>query len=141
MFKSILVPIDVDHDGAWERALEAAFTISRADGAALHIMHVIRATPPVVAQYLPADYASAVKERVLTEIKEKVKAQGVTESEAQFSVRYGEVYPEILDYAEEISADLIVLAAHKPGVTDYLLGTTAARVARHAKCSVFLIRN
>ncbi len=34
----------------------------------------------------------------------------------------------------------IIVASHKPNVGDYLLGTTAARVVRHATCSVFVVR-
>ena len=43
-------------------------------------------------------------------------------------------------YAKKIGADLIIVASHKPNVGDYLLGTTAARVVRHATCSVFVVR-
>lgn len=141
MFKKILVPIDFEQDGSWERALDAAFALARADGAALHIMHVIRSTPAMVAQYLPKDFAKTAEAQAMALLKEKVTAHGIGESEAVLLVRHGEVYPEILDTADGLGADLIVLGAHRPDVTDYLLGTTAARVARHAKCSVFLVRN
>jgi nucleotide-binding universal stress UspA family protein len=140
MFKTILVPIDFEQDGSWERALEAAFALARANEAELHIMHVIRSTPAMVAQYLPKDYATTAEAQTLATLKEKVADHGIGESEAKLLVRHGEVYPEILDAAKDLGADLIVLGAHRPEVTDYLLGTTAARVARHAKCSVFLVR-
>jgi nucleotide-binding universal stress UspA family protein len=39
-----------------------------------------------------------------------------------------------------MNADLIVLAAHRPELKDYLLGPNASRVVRHAKCSVYVIR-
>jgi len=45
-----------------------------------------------------------------------------------------------LQTAEEIDADLIVIASHEPGFSDYFLGSTAARVVRHAHCSVFVMR-
>lgn len=140
MFKTILVPIDFEQDGSWERAVDAAFALARAEGATLHIMHVIRSTPPMVAQYLPKDFARTADAQGMATLKQKVAAHGIGDSEATLLIRHGEVYPEILDTAEDIGADLIVLAAHKPDVTDYLLGTTASRVARHAKCSVFLVR-
>jgi nucleotide-binding universal stress UspA family protein len=140
MFKKILVPIDFEQDGSWEKALDAAFAMARADGAALHIMHVIPSTPAVVAQHLPKDFATTSEAQTMATLKAKVAGHGIGEGEATLSVRHGEVYPEILNTAEDIGADLIVLGAHKPDVTDYLLGTTASRVARHAKCSVFLVR-
>ena len=46
----------------------------------------------------------------------------------------------ILDYAEQMKADCIVIASHDPGIQDYFLGSTAARVVRHAHCSVHVVR-
>ena len=46
----------------------------------------------------------------------------------------------ILDLAEKIGADLIVMASHRPELKDYLLGPNAARVVRHAECSVMVVR-
>ena len=54
--------------------------------------------------------------------------------------RYGVVYEEILDLAEELDVDQIVMTAHRPSVSERLLGTNAARVVRHAKCSVQVVR-
>lgn len=47
---------------------------------------------------------------------------------------------EIVKYAEEIGADLIVLGSHGHyGVTD-LLGTTASGVLHRAKCDVLVVK-
>ena len=37
-------------------------------------------------------------------------------------------------------ATLIVIGAHRPDLKDYLLGPHAARVVRHAECSVLVVR-
>ena len=47
----------------------------------------------------------------------------------------------IVDVAKDIHADCIVIGSHKPGLIDYLLGSTAARVVRHAPCAVHVLRN
>jgi len=47
---------------------------------------------------------------------------------------------EILEMAKAKNVDLIVIASHKPGIADYLLGSVAAGVVRHAKCSVHVMR-
>ena len=47
---------------------------------------------------------------------------------------------KILEYATEIGADLIIIASHRPGLQDYFLGSTAARVVRHAECAVLVDR-
>jgi len=52
----------------------------------------------------------------------------------------GNAYDEILRVAEADGASLIVIGAHKPDFRDYLLGPNAARVVRHSKCSVFVVR-
>jgi nucleotide-binding universal stress UspA family protein len=46
----------------------------------------------------------------------------------------------ILDYAEQNEVDCIILASHRPGYQDYFLGSTAARVVRHATCAVHVLR-
>ncbi len=64
----------------------------------------------------------------------------LTDGAVTSSIRFGSVYQEILAHADKFGADLIIVASHKPNVGDYLLGTTAARVVRHAACSVFVVR-
>ena len=55
-------------------------------------------------------------------------------------LREGNPANEILALAEESGADCIVIASHRPGFGDYLIGSTAARVVRHAPCSVMVLR-
>ena len=46
----------------------------------------------------------------------------------------------ISDYAQKENADCIIVGSHKPGLSDYFLGSTAARIVRHAHCSVIVLR-
>ena len=56
-------------------------------------------------------------------------------------LRKGTPYQEILKEQEDKKIDLIVIATHgQTGLIGYLLGSVADKVARHAKCSVFLVR-
>ena len=50
------------------------------------------------------------------------------------------IYAEILGFVEEAEADLVV-GSHRPMIKDYQLGTNAARVVRHACCSVLVARD
>ena len=59
---------------------------------------------------------------------------------AASSVRFGDIYQEILAHADNIGADLVIVASHKPDIGDDLPGTTASRSVRHASCSVLVIR-
>lgn len=51
----------------------------------------------------------------------------------------GKAYREILYLADKTSADLIIMASHHPEFSDYLPGSTAERVVRHARQSVLVI--
>ena|SRR6516162_1366663 len=50
------------------------------------------------------------------------------------------IYAEIFGVAEKAEAGLVV-ASHRPAMKDYLLGTNAAPVVRHARRSVLVARN
>ncbi len=54
--------------------------------------------------------------------------------------RFGAPAQVVVDLAEELHADLIVLGSHGYDVVDRLLGTTAARIVNHARCSVLVVR-
>ena len=62
------------------------------------------------------------------------------EVEVHPHVLHGRVYDEILNAANTLKADAIVMGSHRPGPTDYLLGPNSARVVRHASQSVFVVR-
>jgi nucleotide-binding universal stress UspA family protein len=57
------------------------------------------------------------------------------------AVRQGGVYHEILDEAQEMNADLIVMSSHRTGVRTYFLGSHAGHVVRYATCSVLVVRS
>jgi len=58
----------------------------------------------------------------------------------QHIVADGTIYKTIIDTAEDIGADLIVMGSHRPELQDYLLGPNAARVVRHSSKSVLVVR-
>ena len=55
-------------------------------------------------------------------------------------IRHGKPADELIKFAEENEIECIVIASHKPGLSDYFLGSTAARVVRHAPCTVLVMR-
>ena len=58
-----------------------------------------------------------------------------------FAVASGGVYHELLREAEDWGADLVVVGSHRPVMSDYLLGSNAKTIVRHAQCSVLVVRN
>ena len=140
MFKNFLVAVDLEHDTHNGGLLRVTSDMANAQGAQVHLLHVIRAAPAVVSQFLPKSYESMASERIEKDLTTLAASIELDEGSATVSVRFGDVYQEILAHAENIGADLIIVASHKPNVGDYLLGTTAARVVRQASCSVFVVR-
>ena len=53
----------------------------------------------------------------------------------------GTNYKDVLLVAGEFPADLIVIVSHRPEISYYMLGPDVARIFRHAKCSVMVVRN
>jgi len=140
MYKDILVPIDVAEPSSWRRALPAAVELATTFGARLHVTTVVREADAI----LKAQYSRLAYDKLIADAEARLASIVAdlvpTELAAARSVRQGSVYGEILRAADEIGIDLIVMASHRPEMKDYLIGANAARVVRHATCSVLVVR-
>jgi universal stress protein F len=136
MFKNILIPVDLgDISRAKDNLKRASELID--DGGKITLINVVEDIPTYVEFDLPENYAAKHLVTAQDHLENMVKNEGI---KAGFDVLRGKPGPAILDYAEENDIDLIIMASHKPELMDYLIGSTAARVVRHAKCSVMVIR-
>ena len=140
MIKTVLVPVDLAHRARHRDQLGAAVRIANSEQAALHLLTVLEAPPVLVSQYLPSRYQQSLSDQTQTQLRALVSQMAPGFEPAGVRVRFGSVYREILAAAAELKADLIVMGSHDPGPEDYLLGSNAARVVRHAHCSVFIVR-
>ncbi len=141
MHKSILLPIDLNEESSWKRAAPEAIQLARTEGAKLHVATVIpHFGMPLVGSFFPPDFeekAMAETEKALAKfVEEHIPA----ELNAKAHVRRGTIYKQVLQLADGLHCDLIVLSSHRPGTQDYLLGPNAARVVRHASQSVYVVR-
>lgn len=136
MYNTILVPIDRLHltegksivDVALERASENTRIV---------LLNVVEEVPSWAALQIPDEIINNNLRESRAELESIARASG---RKIEVEVRNGHAHNTILDVAEEIGADLIIIASHRPGLQDYFLGSTAARVVRHAKCSVLVVR-
>ena len=136
MFKTILVPIDIAHTNSSQSILEIAAKNASED-ANIILLNIVEEIPKWAAVELPA----SIQEKSVKESQEALDAiAAASASKPEVVVRIGHPYQTILDEAEKRGVELIVIASHKPGLQDYLLGSTAAKVVRHAKCSVLVVR-
>jgi nucleotide-binding universal stress UspA family protein len=141
MYNDILLPIDLGNESSWKKALPTAIEYCSAFGAKLHIMTVVPDYgSPLVAQYFPADHEKKMLEAADTALHEFVADRIPDTVKVQHIVAHGTIYESIIETADEIDADLIIMGSHRPELQDYLLGPNAARVVRHSSKSVLVVR-
>ncbi|MCB1464936.1 MAG: universal stress protein [Nitratireductor sp.] len=136
MYARILVPVVLDHEPNIEMALEVAHVLL-AEGGEITLFHAMEEIPKFVAAQLPAGTIQRSLEEIDARLAAIAKTAGSHVRSASVS---GNASHAILDYINEMGADCVIIASHRPGLQDYLLGSTAARVVRHATCSVHVIR-
>lgn len=136
MYKTILVPVDLSHKERVGPMLEVAKLLAD-DNSKIVLANVIEDIPAYITAQIPKDILKASEEDAASGLKAIAAEAGV---EVETEVRKGHPGNTILDLADDRNADVIVIASHKPGWEDYLIGSTAARVVRHAKCAVHVLR-
>ncbi len=136
MYNTILIPIDLSHKERIEPMLEIAKLLADGD-AKITLTNVVEDIPDYVAAQIPSDVLKKAEVESLSALKAIAEQAGL---EAETEVRRGHAGNTLLDIADEKKVDVIVIASHKPGWEDYLIGSTAARVVRHAKCAVHVLR-
>jgi nucleotide-binding universal stress UspA family protein len=141
MYKIILVPIDLDQQSSWEKALPIAVEHSKIFGARLHAVTVLPVFGAgVVGSYFPPDFSEKAMAEATEKLESLVRDSVPSDLDVTCHVAQGTVYEEILRLVEEIDVDLVVMASHRPELKDYLIGPNAARVVRHADVSVLVVR-
>ncbi|MFK5998376.1 MAG: universal stress protein [Rhodobacterales bacterium] len=135
MYKSILVPIAPDHQRNTKAALKLADKL-RDKGGKITLLSIIEFIPPYIAQQLPDDQMT----KNVVEAKVLLQEDADGYKNTNIDVIVGHAANSILDYAEKHGTDCIIIASHRPGYQDYFLGSTAARVVRHATCAVHVLR-
>lgn len=139
MYKKILAPVDLAHPDTAKHMVSVAKKMADAGKSEIVLLNVVPDLPGYVAAELPAD----ILRRVITEAEEQLAdiAKAVDlDGGVKVELRSGRPHSQILQVAEDIGADLIVIASHQPGFGDYLLGSVAGKVVRHAHCSVLVDR-
>lgn len=120
-------------------AFQEAAYIAALAGAHLTLLHVIHAGVGEAALALPADQVAAEDDAGLGRMVREYPAP--TEVEMNYSVRHGNIAAEILEAAEEMGAELIVIGAR--GLTRWEAfmggGSIAEKVVRHAKTAVVVV--
>ncbi len=140
--KHLLVP--VDFSPCSRKALQYALAFARQFRARLTLLHVIPTNYFVGSEFGPVDFPlpeaelreAGERELAAMAIRDVGKAAAVATV-----VRQGPPVQEIVRFARETNADLILLSTHgRTGLKHVLMGSVAENVVRYAPCPVLVVR-
>jgi nucleotide-binding universal stress UspA family protein len=142
MFERILVPVDLGEPEIAARSLAVAEELAVKHDARLDVLTVVPTySMSIVGAAFPKDFEETTLEAARSALKTMLDARPASQVTIKGHVAHGTIYDEIMKAADALGADLIVMASHRPALKDYLLGPNAARVVRHARQSVFVLRD
>ncbi|MBM4333132.1 MAG: universal stress protein [Deltaproteobacteria bacterium] len=143
--KKILFATDFSENSKW--ALTYALSIAEKYGARLYVLHVIQQPSYPLGMYAEISFDAMDKfNRNISEVTEKemkhlceIELKGFTNYES--IIINGIPFMEIIRYAKEKEANLIVVGTHgRTGLDHVLFGSTAEKVVRKAPCPVLSVR-
>ncbi len=142
MYKNILFPVDVTEQTSWKIALPVVLELTEAFKPKLHVMTVVpQFGMSIVGQFFPSNVEDQLIKSATDALHKFTEEHIPTDVPIRHVITQGTVYESIIDTANRVEADLIIMAAHRPELKDYLLGPNAARVVRHSTRSVLVVRD
>jgi nucleotide-binding universal stress UspA family protein len=140
--RSILIP--VDFSASADLALRRGLTLAREHGATAHVLYVY--DPPWTrnAAYAapPARVTEELRHRAERKLERDIARHHGLPLHVRPAVRLGDPYVEIVHYAGEIRAGLIVVGTHGHHTRGRLvLGSVAQKVLRRAPCPILTVRD
>ena len=140
MFKTILVPVDLGEVEAAQSAIDKAVELASIAGGSLRLIYVRAIVPVTYMEFMPPAFEEEQQADADRRLAELAAGVDLPSERVSAAVGLGSVYNEVLNQADQIGADLIVVGSHQPSMATYLLGSNASAIVRHAKCSVLVVR-
>ena len=141
MYKRILVPLDGSELA--EKALDHAEKLAETFDSEIILFQVvplmpIYGAPDLVAPFVVDDKQKEAAKRYVTNLSEELKERGL---KVTAEVKTGQqVAVEIIDFAKENGADLIVMCTHgHSGITRWVLGSVAHKLLTRAETPILLV--
>lgn len=137
MFKKILIPVDLAHITAIERALAASADLARHYGAQVCYLGVTSSQPGTVAR-TPEAYAEKLEAFALEQ--KAIHGQAVSARCINSPDPIADLDDTIIKAIDTEGADLVVMATHLPKHLDAVIPAHGGKIASHTDVSVFLVR-
>ncbi len=142
MYSDILLAVDISEEQPQAKAIETAVRLTESFSSRLHIITVVPDFgKSMVGTFFPEGYEETALEKARSALHAFVAEHVPGDLDVHHIVGHGTIYREIIRHADETGCDLIIMASHRPELSDYLLGPNAARVVRHARQSVMVVRS
>ena len=145
--RRIVTPIDFS-DNSRLIADSSMFMASKYE-ASLHIVFVVQNFEDYSGFFVPQMHVPNLEEELMTGAEERMDSflEEMGKATSQFKVKevthkvlMGDVAEQIVDYATEIRADLIIMGTHGyKGLEKIMFGSVADKVVRSALCPVTTI--
>lgn len=142
-FKHILCPVDFSETS--NHALHAAVELGQQLEADLHLVHVFQhptITMPETDMAIPVDLSlqDDYEDRLREQLEKHASEFATSKLPISTSLMQGIPYIEIVEAAETLNTDLIVMGTHgRTGLAHMLLGSVTERVVRSAKVPVLSV--
>jgi universal stress protein A len=146
MFLRILSPVDFHENSL--AALQYTAQFARQYDATVYLLHVVPTDELHLHREVYRPEKGGGADVVWAEKMAKEKLQEIAREHLSGGIRYeiltrvGDAAKITLETAQEIGAELIVMATHgRTGISHFFLGSVAERVVREASCPVLTIRS
>ena len=140
MFRRILLAVDLADEAETPKGLPEALELVTAGGGDIRLVNVQPLLPATFMEYVPADFDAEQERRARDALLAIAAKIALPPERVSIAAASGGVYHELLREATDWNADLIVVGSHRPVMSDYLLGSNAKTIVRHAECSVLVVR-
>jgi universal stress protein F len=140
MYKRIVLAVDLAEPAPTPKGLTQAIELAKAGGGEVRLVNVQPVIPATFMEYVPVDFDVEQAKRAKEALDAILISVDLPAERKSAATRAGGIYHELLEEASEWDADLIVVGSHRPVMSDYLLGSNAKTIVRHAQCSVLVVR-
>ena len=140
MYKRIILAVDLAEPTPSPKGLPQAVELAKTGGGELRLVNIQPVIPATFMEYVPVDFDAEQAKRADEALDAILVSIDLPAERKSAATRAGGIYHELLQEASEWGADLIVVGSHRPVMSDYLLGSNAKTIVRHAQCSVLVVR-
>ena len=138
----IVAPVDLSNQS--ELVARHAYALADIYHASLDILHVVEnvAYPNAYGIDPLTPLLPEIQNRATNALNDLAASLPDGDVDMQTVLRTGYAARDVLDYVDEVAADMVVMATHgRSGLERFLIGSVAEKVVRSAGCPVFTVKS